>query len=75
MDGLEATTAIRLRERTTGEHVPIIAMTAHAIKGFRERCLESGMDGYISKPIQPAELFQALESVGQKTSAMQEVPG
>jgi CheY-like chemotaxis protein len=62
MDGFEATRRIRERERTTGVHVPIIAMTAHAMKGDRERCLEEGMDGYISKPLRPSELFEAVES-------------
>src|SRR5262249_31453848 len=57
VDGLEATSLIRVGERRTGRHVPIIAMTAHAMKGDRERCLEAGMDGYVSKPVQPAELF------------------
>ncbi|HUT10570.1 MAG TPA: response regulator [Thermoguttaceae bacterium] len=61
MDGLAATAAIRELEQATGTHVPVIAMTAHAIKGFREQCLEAGMDGYISKPIQPQELRRALE--------------
>jgi CheY-like chemotaxis protein len=63
MDGFEATRRIREREQTTGDHVPIIAMTAHAMKGDRERCLEEGMDGYISKPLQPSELFESVESL------------
>jgi signal transduction histidine kinase/DNA-binding response OmpR family regulator/serine/threonine protein kinase len=62
MDGLEATAAIRQQERVHGGHIPILAMTAHAIKGVREKCLEAGMDGYITKPIKPEELFAALES-------------
>ena len=61
MDGMAATAAIRLSEQNSEEHIPIIAMTAHAIKGFREQCLAAGMDGYVSKPIQPAELFAAVE--------------
>jgi len=66
MDGLEATAAIRAIEETTGRHTPIIAMTAHALKGFRERCIEAGMDGYVSKPIQPAELYEAIESAAAR---------
>jgi CheY-like chemotaxis protein len=62
MGGLEATRAIREREKTTGAHVPVMAMTAHALKGDRERCLAAGMDAYISKPIQPEELFAAVEN-------------
>ncbi len=63
MDGLEATAVIRVKERQTGKHVPIIAMTAHAMKGDRERCLEAGMDDYVPKPIRAQYLFETLESV------------
>jgi CheY-like chemotaxis protein/signal transduction histidine kinase/HPt (histidine-containing phosphotransfer) domain-containing protein len=63
MDGLEATRAIREREARTGGYIPIVALTAHAVKGYRERCLEAGMDDYVSKPIQPGELFAAIERV------------
>ena len=61
MDGLEATTVIRDREKRTGKHLPIIAMTAHALKGDRERCLDAGMDGYIAKPIRALDLFDAID--------------
>ncbi len=63
MDGFEATAAIREKEKATGTHIPIVAMTAYAMKGDRERCLEAGMDGYISKPIKSQELFDAIESL------------
>ena len=62
MDGFETTAAIRRKERMTGTHLPIIALTAHAMKGDRERCLAAGMDGYISKPIQAQELLEITES-------------
>jgi two-component system sensor histidine kinase/response regulator len=63
MDGIEATAAIRQAEQTTGRHVPIVAMTAHAMAGDRQRFLEAGMDGYVSKPIHSQELLDAIESV------------
>jgi CheY-like chemotaxis protein len=63
MDGFEATAAIRIEERQTGKHIPIIAMTAYALKGDRERCLEAGMDGYVPKPIHGEELFDAIVAV------------
>jgi PAS domain S-box-containing protein len=63
MDGLEAAATIRAREAVTGAHVPIIAMTAHALKGDRDRCLAAGMDSYVSKPLRPRELFEVLEGL------------
>ncbi len=63
LDGFEATRAIRDQEIQTGRHLPIIAMTAHAMKGDRERCLDAGMDEYVSKPIQKGELFRAIQAV------------
>jgi CheY-like chemotaxis protein len=66
MDGLEATAVTRAKERQTGEHVPIIAMTAHALKGDRERFLAAGMDEYVSKPIRAAILFQTIQQVLQR---------
>ncbi len=60
MDGLQAATRIRERELGTGAHIPIIAVTAHAMKGDRERCLAAGMDGYIAKPINPVELANVI---------------
>jgi CheY-like chemotaxis protein len=63
MDGLEATAAIREREKGNGKHVPIIAMTAHAMTGDQERCLAAGMDGYISKPISGQALATEINRV------------
>jgi signal transduction histidine kinase/ActR/RegA family two-component response regulator len=62
MDGLEATARIRGEERQTGGHMPIIALTAHALEGDREKCLEAGMDGYLAKPVRAKELFEAIEA-------------
>jgi CheY-like chemotaxis protein len=63
MNGLEATRAIRALERERGGHVPIVAMTAHAMKGAREECLQAGMDAYLSKPVQMAELVHVVEEL------------
>jgi CheY-like chemotaxis protein len=63
MDGMEATHAIREKEQQTGGHVPIIAMTAHALKGDRQRCLEAGMDEYVAKPIHAQKLVRAIQTV------------
>jgi len=64
MDGLAATRAIRQRETMDGTHLPIYAMTAHAMKGDRERCLESGMDGYLTKPIRFSDVERTLANLG-----------
>ena len=63
IDGLGVVTMIRQREQQTGTHMPIIAMTAHAMDGDRERCMEAGTDSYISKPFRVAELFAAIEQL------------
>ena len=62
MDGFEATAAIREKEKGSGLHQAVVALTAHAMKGDREKCLAAGMDGYLSKPIRPQELDQLLET-------------
>ena len=72
MSGLEATAAIRALERDTGKHVPIVAMTAHAMKGDQDRCLEAGMDAYVSKPIRPDHV---MDVIAQVTSAPGETGG
>jgi CheY-like chemotaxis protein len=63
MSGLEAAAAIRFQERGTGRHVPIVAMTAHAMKGDQEICLKAGMDAYVSKPIKPSQLMEVIAGV------------
>ena len=62
MDGLEATAQVRRREKEAGGHIPILAMTANAMKGDRERCLRAGMDGYLAKPVRAAELSAAIDA-------------
>src|SRR5215468_8565563 len=73
MDGLEATMAIRAAEVGTGKHIPIVAMTAHAMKADREKCISAGMDGYLSKPIRIDELKQAISEV-EKIRNMDQSP-
>jgi CheY-like chemotaxis protein len=63
MDGLQTTAAIRENEKATGLHIPILAMTAHAMNRDREKCLEAGMDAYLSKPVKPSELYAAIEEL------------
>jgi CheY-like chemotaxis protein len=64
MDGFEATAAIRETEKKSGQHLPIIGLTAHAMKGDKERCLAAGMDGYVTKPIRVEDLIEAIEDLG-----------
>ena len=73
MSGYECTTAIRERERGTQAHLPIVAMTAHAMKGAREKCLAAGMDDYVAKPFLPQELFAAIER-GMRKCPQPEAP-
>ncbi len=79
MDGIEATAAIRSREKITGNHVPVIALTAHAMKGDQERCLAAGMDGYLTKPIRIKDLDDLLQKhlslrTGSRNAAKTLVP-
>ncbi|HSR50892.1 MAG TPA: response regulator [Acidobacteriota bacterium] len=70
MDGLEATTAIRRWERHESSfRTPILALTAYAMKGDRDRCLQAGMDGYVTKPIKPEELFEAMETLTENSAS------
>jgi len=79
MDGLAATAAIRKREEVSGDHIPIVAMTAHAMKGDRERCLAAGMDDYVAKPIDVRKLLKTVEELAPHFSnvdcAAQRQPG
>ena len=72
MNGFEATAAIRRQEAETGGHVPIIAMTANAMQGDRERCVEAGMDDYLSKPIQAEQLNELIKGLNERNAAANE---
>ncbi|MFN9372905.1 MAG: PAS domain S-box protein [Planctomycetaceae bacterium] len=69
MDGFEATARIRQREQQLGGHLPVIAVTAHALKGDRELCLAAGMDGYVSKPVDPTQLLEEIDACLTRTTA------
>jgi PAS domain S-box-containing protein len=75
MDGFQATAAIRQRERTTGRHVPIVAMTAHAMSGDRERCLEQGMDAYVSKPLRAEDLLATIDNIFEPEKSRSSIDG
>ena len=74
MDGLEATALIREREKQTGGHIPIVALTAHAMKGDQERCLAAGMDRYLAKPVQARDLNAAIAAVVPKSGGAAPAP-
>jgi len=74
INGFEATAAIRQKERGDGAHIPIIALTAHALKGDRDRCLEAGMDDYLSKPIEAQKLFGVVETAARKSNSQVALP-
>jgi CheY-like chemotaxis protein len=70
MDGFETTRAIRKKEDDTGHRVPIIAITAHAVKGFRERCFEAGMDDYLTKPLKREQLFESMNALDEASRGL-----
>lgn len=74
LDGLETTRAIRAMERETDRHTPILALTAHAMQGDRERCLRAGMDGYLSKPIKSSELLESIEKLVPRRTLLDPTP-
>jgi signal transduction histidine kinase/CheY-like chemotaxis protein len=74
MGGLDATAAIRAKEKRTGEHIPVIALTANAMKGVREWCLQAGMDGYIAKPIERQKLYDIIENLAADAPRGRAVP-
>ena len=74
MDGLEATASIRAKEKGTNKRLPIIALTAHAMKGDRERCLAGGMDAYVSKPLRASGLFEAIARLIQDIAPPDTIP-
>jgi PAS domain S-box-containing protein len=75
VDGFRATAMIREKERISGKHVPIIAMTAYAMKGDRERCLGAGMDGYLPKPIRHQDLFEAIQALAMDVPSTPAIEG
>jgi two-component system sensor histidine kinase/response regulator len=74
MGGLEATQLIRAKEKSAGGHLPIVAMTAHAMQGDRERCIAAGMDGYLAKPIDPKSFLQTVEGISQQVAQSEKGP-
>src|SRR5262249_39196640 len=74
LNGFEATAAIRAKEATSGGHIPIIGMTAHPMKDDGEKCVAAGMDGSVCKPVQAAELYQAIASVASAEPSEGESP-
>ncbi|MDH5682287.1 MAG: response regulator, partial [Spirochaetota bacterium] len=74
LNGLEATIRIRKKESNTGKHIPIVALTAYAMKGDREACLKAGMDDYLSKPIKAKELFNIIENISDTIQDTTPIP-